>query len=88
MLTPLKNKVLIDPDGKITETESGLSTGLYSLELALRRGTVVSVGSGTRDVKVGDRVCWTVEQENDIEHNNNKYILIDELQIAGIINEE
>ena len=88
MLKPIKLKVLIEPDGKRTETASGLYTGAYSTEGALRRGTVVSVGDKVTDVKEGDRVCWSVESGNIVKYEDKEYVLMYITEIIGFINED
>lgn len=87
MLQPLKDKVLIDPEGKKTETESGLYTGAYSVEGSLRRGTVLAIGDRVREVKVGDKVAYEVFVGSIIKRDGKEYALIHEAEIIGIINE-
>ena len=88
MLEPIKFKVLILPDGKKTETESGLYTGVFSVEGATRRGTVVAVGNSVKEVKPNDRVIWDVSIENFVEHEGVRYVNILESQIFGKIDDK
>jgi co-chaperonin GroES (HSP10) len=60
----------------------------YSLEGSLRRGTVVSVGDQVREVKEGDRVCWTVEFGNPVKHGEEEYHLLYETEIIGKLDNE
>lgn len=88
MLKPIKTKVLIKPDGKKTVTASGIFTGAYSLEKGLRRGTVVAIGDKVRDIKEGDRVCWSVESGNLVEIDGTEHALMHETEVIGHLIEE
>lgn len=87
MLKPLKSKVLIKPDPKKTETASGLFTGAYSVEGGLRRGTVISIGNGVKDLKVNDRVCFIVSTGNVINVDEQEHFLMYETEVIGWIEE-
>jgi co-chaperonin GroES (HSP10) len=88
MIEVLKLNILIKPDGKKKVTDSGLIMANYSLEGGLRRGTVVSVGDKVRDVKVGDRVAYPVEEGKLVKYDDKEYYLMFETQIYGILEGE
>lgn len=88
MLTPIKLKVLILPDGKKTETASGIYTGALSVEGATRRGTVVSVGSQVKELKEGMRVFYLVQSGHTPTYDGVEYALMFETEVLGILNDE
>lgn len=88
MITPIKTKVLVIPDGKITETKSGIYTGAYSVEGSLRRGTVYSVGNKVRELVKGDRVCFQVYSGNILKDDKGtELFLLEEAEIIGKLEE-
>ena len=87
MLTPIKLKVLVKSDGKIIKSEAGI-IHKESAEGALRRGTVVAVGSKVKELKVGDRVCFLVQDGYPVKYEGEDYKLFYETEILGLLNEE
>jgi co-chaperonin GroES (HSP10) len=88
----LRGKVMILPkyhlNEKPTETESGLYVhGGYNPEGGLRRGTIVSIGEGVRDVKEGDEVCYMAHSGIGFKRDDTQYLTMGEEEIVGITNE-
>lgn len=84
----IKYKVIIKPDEKQTETESGLYLGDTNLEGALRRGTIISCGNLVRDgLKAGDKVCFLVGSGIAVEFEGEKYINMYDTEVVAKVEE-
>ena len=88
MIQPIKTKVLVECDGKKTETASGLYTGNYSVEGEMRRGTVKAVGSSVRSLKEGDRVLFQVFVGSIVKYDGQEYYLLETEEVLAILEEE
>lgn len=87
MLRPLRGKVLVLPNDKVKETEGGIivpEAVSYNPELGLRRGKVVSIGEGVRDVKVGDEACYMAYSGIAVTHEDVRYLTMAEEEVLGI----
>lgn len=83
MLEVIKKRVLVKSDGKRIHSDAGI-IHKESADGALRRGTVMAVGSMVReDIKEGDRVCFLVQDGYPVEYNGEKFILFYEGEILG-----
>lgn len=85
MLQALRHKVIIKPNDKVNETESGIQVvGSYNPELGLRRGRVVSVGEGCREVKEGDEACYMAYSGVPIKYEGERYLTMMEEEVVGV----
>ena len=85
---PLGRRVLI----KQTEAEQVTKAGIYIPDAAQekpREGTVIAIGSGTKDepmtVSIGDTVLFGKYGHQEIEFKGEKYLLAHEPDILAII---
>ena len=88
-IKPLADRVLVEPAAAETKTSSGIIIPDSAKEKP-QKGTVVAVGSGTKEnpmtVKVGDTVMYAKDQVGDpIKLGEEKYFLISEHQLLGIL---
>jgi len=79
MIKPLGNKTLIKIE-KIKETASGI---ILSEEQRKLDGVVIETGSKT--VKVGDRVVFSPYGPQEVEIDGDTYIVADEEHLMAII---
>lgn len=85
MIKAIRNQVIILPNTKVQETESGLAVvGSYNPELGLRRGKVVSVGPNCREVREGDEACYMAFSGRPIHLDDMRYITMGEEEVIGI----
>jgi co-chaperonin GroES (HSP10) len=85
MIKAIKNQVIVLPNEKVTETETGLAVvGSYNPELGLRRGKVISVGSNCREVKEGDEACYMAFSGRPIHFEGVRYLSMAEEEVVGI----
>ena len=95
MLKALEDRIILKPDKK---EESKTSSGLFliSNESDENVATVVEVGPGRvlpngnrlePDVKVGDRVAYTKFATQDLNHDNEDYLVIFSKDILAIVGE-
>lgn len=85
MITPLKTQVLIKPDELAKFTESGISILNPKPESQGHKGTVVAVGSQTRDLNVGDKVLYLIHSGRVIQIDNTSHVLLHETEVLGTI---
>lgn len=85
MIEAIRNQVIILPNERVQETESGLSiVGNYNPELGLRRGKVVAVGPRCREVREGDEACYMAFSGVPIHFEATRYITMGEEEVIGI----
>lgn len=88
MIKPLADRVVVEPK----EAETKTASGLYIPDTAKEKpqqGTVVAVGSGTKDVemevKVGDVVLYGKYAGTEVTFGDKKYLIMKQSDILAII---
>ena len=87
-ITPLSDRVLIEPVAAETQTASGIFIPDTAKEKP-QKGTVVAVGKGTKDhdmtVKPGDTVLYGKYAGTDLKFDGKDYLIMREDDILAII---
>lgn len=87
-IKPLADRVVIEPVAAETQTASGLYIP-DSAQEKQQKGTVVAVGSGTKDhtmtVKVGDTVIYGKYAGSELKFDGSDYMIMKEDDILAII---
>ena len=88
MITPLADRVVVEPK----EAETKTASGLYIPDTAKEKpqqGTVIAVGPGTKDVemevKVGDVVLYGKYAGTEVSFEDKKYLIMKQSDILAII---
>ncbi|MCY4162254.1 MAG: co-chaperone GroES [Flavobacteriaceae bacterium] len=88
-ITPLADRVLIEPAAAEEKTASGLIIPDTAKEKP-HRGTVVAVGPGTKEnpitVKVGQTVAYSSYSGTTLPDNGVDYLIMKESDILAIVN--
>ncbi len=87
-ITPLADRVVIEPTIAETQTASGLYIPDSAKEKP-QHGKVVAVGKGTQDqpttVKVGDTVLYGKFAGTELKFDGIDYLIMNESEILAII---
>lgn len=87
-LTPLADRVLVEPAAAEEKTASGIIIPDTAKEKP-QRGTVVAVGNGKKDepmtVKTGDSVIYGQYAGTEVKLNGKDYLIMRESDIFGVI---
>ena len=87
-IKPLADRVLVEPAAAETETSSGIIIPDSAKEKP-QKGTVVAVGSGTKEnpmtVKVGDNVLYGKYSGTELQHDGKDYLIMKESDIFAIV---
>lgn len=87
-ITPLSDRVLIEPMEAETKTASGLIIPDSAKEKP-QMGIVMAVGAGRKDepmtVKVGDKVLYGKYSGSEFSLDGKKYLIMHESDIYAII---
>lgn len=87
-ITPLADRVLVEPAAAETQTAGGIIIPDTAKEKP-QRGTVVAVGSGKKDepltVKVGDQILYGKYGGTDITIDGKDYLIMRESDIYAIV---
>ncbi len=87
-ITPLADRVVIEPTIAETQTASGLYIPDSAKEKP-QQGNVVAVGKGTKDdpitVKVGDTVLYGKFAGTELKLDGNDYLIMRESDIFAIL---
>ncbi|MDD4820757.1 MAG: co-chaperone GroES [Flavobacteriales bacterium] len=87
-ITPLADRVLVEPLEAETKTASGIIIPDSAKEKP-QQGVVVAVGAGKKDepmtVKVGDKVIYGKYSGNEFSMDGKKYLIMREADIFAII---
>lgn len=87
-IRPLADRVLIEPTAAETTTASGLIIPDSAKEKP-SKGTVVAVGTGTKDepltVKVGDTVLYGKYAGTELKLEGTDYLIMRESDIFAIV---
>jgi chaperonin GroES len=93
-IKPLGGRVLIKPADQEEKTESGLIIPDTAEKEKPQQGTVVALGTGKVsddgkkvpfNVKVGDKVMFKQYAPDEVEVENDKYLVIDESDILAVV---
>ncbi len=87
-ITPLADRVLVEP----AQAEEKTASGLYIPDTAKekpQRGTVIAVGNGKKDepmtVKAGDTVLYGKYSGTEISVDGKEYLIMRESDIYAIV---
>lgn len=87
-IKPLADRVLIEPAAAEEKTVGGIIIPDTALEASLK-GTVVAIGTGTKDnpttVKVGDKVLYGKHVGTEHTFNGKNYLFMREGDLIAII---
>ena len=87
-IKPLADRVLVEPAAAETKTSSGIFIPDTAKEKP-QKGTVVAVGSGTKDnpitVSVGDQVLYGKYAGTELHHEGKEYLTMRESDPFPII---
>ena len=87
-IKPLADRVLVEPAAAETKTSSGIIIPDSAKEKP-QKGTVVAVGSGTKEnpmtVKVGDNVLYGKYSGTELQHDGVDYLIMKESDILAIV---
>ena len=87
-IKPLADRVLVEPAAAETKTSSGIIIPDSAKEKP-QKGTVVAVGSGTKEnpmtVKVGDNVLYGKYSGTELQHDGKDYLIMKERDIFAIV---
>ena len=87
-VTPLADRVLVEPAAAESKTASGLYIPDSAKEKP-QKGTIIAVGSGKKDepmtVKVGDTVLYGKYAGTDLKYEGKDYLIMREDDILAII---
>ena len=87
-IKPLADRVIVEPAAAETKTSSGIFIPDTAKEKP-QKGTVVAVGSGTKDnpitVSVGDQVLYGKYAGTELQHEGKEYLIMRESDLFAII---
>lgn len=87
-VTPLADRVLVEPAAAETKTASGLYIPDSAKEKP-QKGTIVAIGTGKKDepmtVKVGDTVLYGKYSGTEITVEGTEYLIMREADIFAIV---
>ena len=87
-IKPLADRVLVEPAAAETKTSSGIIIPDSAKEKP-QKGTIVAVGSGTKDnpitVTVGDSVLYGKYAGTELNHDGRDYLIMKESDILAIV---
>ena len=87
-LTPLADRVLIEPAAAETKTVGGIIIPDTAKEKPLK-GTVIAVGNGTKDetmvLKAGDQVLYGKYAGTEIDNEGQKLLIMRQADVLAII---
>lgn len=87
-IKPLADRVLVEPAAAETTTASGIIIPDNAKEKP-QRGTIIAVGTGTKDepltVKVGDTVIYGKYAGTELNYEGKDYLIMRESDIFAIV---
>lgn len=87
-VTPIADRVLVEPDAAETKTASGIIIPDTAKEKP-QRGTIIAVGSGKKDepmtVKKGDKILYGKYSGTEVSIDGKDYLIMKESDIYAII---
>ncbi len=82
---PLNKLVLVEPKEVVNKTAGGIIIPDNAEKQKPTTATVLAVGEKVSTVKVGDNVVFTAYSGNEIELDGNKYTVLEQKEILGVI---
>lgn len=86
MIKPQAKKVLLLPDKKKTETDTGIYIGENNPK-STEYGTVAAIGDEVDLITKGQRVLFSPGAATEFPYEGINYLLIRELDVLGIVDE-
>ena len=87
-ITPLADRVIIQPSAAETKTASGIIIPDTAQEKP-QKGKIVAVGNGTKEnpitVKTGDEVLYGKYAGTELKYDGHDYLIMKESDILAII---
>lgn len=87
-VTPIADRVLVEPDAAETKTASGIIIPDTAKEKP-QRGTVVAVGKGKKDepmtVKKGDKILYGKYSGTEVQIDGKDFLIMKESDIYAVI---
>lgn len=87
-VTPIADRVLVEPDAAETKTASGIIIPDTAKEKP-QRGTIVAVGGGKKDepmtVKKGDKILYGKYSGTEVQIDGKDFLIMKESDIYAII---
>tara|TARA_Y100001970_G_C13649890_1_gene563054 strand:+ start:81 stop:362 length:282 start_codon:yes stop_codon:yes gene_type:complete len=87
-ITPLADRVIIQPSAAETKTASGIIIPDTAQEKP-QKGKIVAVGNGTKEnpitVKAGDEVLYGKYAGTELKYDGHDYLIMKESDILAII---
>lgn len=87
-VTPIADRVLVEPDAAETKTASGIIIPDTAKEKP-QRGTIVAVGSGKKEepmtVKKGDKILYGKYSGTEVQIDGKDFLIMKESDIYAII---
>lgn len=87
-IKPLADRVLVEPAAAETKTSSGIIIPDSAKEKP-QKGTIVSVGAGTKEnpitVSVGDSVLYGKYAGTELQHEGKDYLIMKESDLLAIV---
>jgi len=87
-ITPLADRVLVEPSAAETKTASGIIIPDTAQEKP-QKGKIVAVGPGTKEnpitLKIGDNILYGKYSGTELKHAGIDYLIMRESDILAII---
>lgn len=87
-IKPLADRVLVEPAAAETKTSSGIIIPDSAKEKP-QKGTIVAVGTGTKEnpitVSVGDSVLYGKYAGTELQHEGKDYLIMKESDLLAIV---
>ena len=87
-IKPLADRVLVEPAAAETKTSSGIIIPDSAKEKP-QKGTIVAVGTGTKEnpitVSVGDSVLYGKYAGTELQHEGKDYLIMKENDLLAIV---
>ena len=87
-ITPLADRVLVEPSAAETKTASGIIIPDTAQEKP-QKGKIVAVGPGTKEnpvtLKIGDNILYGKYSGTELKHEGTDYLIMRESDILAVI---
>lgn len=88
MIRPIGKRVLIKEEVVEEKRASGLIIPGMSDDRGIRYGVVEEIGRGIDEVNKGERIVFAKEAGRILEHNRQKYTLLEIDEILAVVGDE
>ena len=88
MIRPAFDRLVVRRDAKPEDVQEGL---IYRPQTTISRpttGTVLAVGDGCTELKVGDRVKFELFSGYDISLGDEEFVVMRETEIIGVLQDD